>query len=357
MIGIVVASVLSGGAAYGLFSSLLQTQTDTFNAGHINPATNFTASSVTSSGATLSWTPASQPTGATITSVTVTQSPTGGSGCTGLAVTATTCTLTGLTASTTYTWTVNYFDRGWQAVTTTSATTQASGGTFGGIGAATCFTNSGNTRSVPFPTGAAAGNLMILVVANNTNQLASFSAGGDSTGWTEVATPSGTGGPTTYPPGPSNNQRLQVFWHVAATGETAAIVRMQTNASGICGWIIDYKGVPSPITQAPSPTTTYGSSTAATTLTPNTFTTTAANSLVLNFTEITAAANAAVAPTLSTANGFTQDVGTTGQPAAGSPSMGWSVASRNVPTTGAVTSPTWSNTASVPWAYVTAGWT
>jgi hypothetical protein len=354
-IGLIAASVLSGGAAFGIFSSLFSTQTDTFVAGQINPATNFAASSVTSTGATLSWTPATQPTGATITSVTITQSPTGGSGCTGLAVTATTCTLTGLSPSTTYTWTVNYFDNGWQAVTTTSATTQASGGTFGGLGAATCLTNSQNNAVVNYPTGAATGDLVILVVANNTNQLADFSQGGDSTGWTEVATPSGSGGPTTYPPGPSNNQRLQVFWHVVVAGETSVTLRMQTNSSGVCGWVIDYKGVPSPITQNPNPTTTFGSSTAATTLTPGTFTTAAANSLVLNFTEVTAAT--VTAPTLSTANGFTRDVGTTAQPAAGQPSMGLSVGSRNVAATGAVTSPTWSNTASVPWAYVTAAWT
>lgn len=340
----VLACVTTGGTAWGYFSAATPTQTNTFVAGQISPAANFTASSVTSSSVSLAWTAPTEPAGATITNWTITQSPAGGTGCGG-SQPANPCSVTGLASSTAYTWTLAYFVGGWQALTTTTATTSASGGTFGTISSPLCTTNSINNAIVNYPSGTASGDLVLLMVANNAQQSADFAAGGNSTGWTAVSTAAG------YPPnqnGSIGQQELQVFWHIAGT-ETSVNFRLLTNSRGGCGWVIDYKNVPSP---ALTGTTVFGTADNTASLTQAAFTTTAPNSLVISFAEITASTPAA--PTLGTANGYTSRFATTALPNVG---MGLSIADRVVGTAGSVTAPVWTEAANSQWAYITVAFT
>lgn len=117
VVGCVVASASAAGA---LFSTSLS-QSDTFVAGSISPATGFAARSVSATSAQLVW---SAPLNFTPTNWTITQTspagPVSGS-CSGNEPTSP-CSISGLTTGTTYTWTITYFEGGWKALASTSAT-------------------------------------------------------------------------------------------------------------------------------------------------------------------------------------------------------------------------------------------
>ena len=112
------ATLCVSGTAWALFSSAA-VQTNSFSAGAIAAATNFTVSGLTSTSAVLSWTP---PDGYLATDWTVTQSPGPQVGCTG-SQPVDGCVVTGLSVGSTYTWTLAFADGGWSAVTATTALT------------------------------------------------------------------------------------------------------------------------------------------------------------------------------------------------------------------------------------------
>ena len=117
VVGLVMATSSAAGALYSATTS----QSDTFAAGFISPASGFSAHSVTANSAQLVWTPPANfiPTNWTITQTTPTGSVSGS--CAG-SEPASGCSVTGLSPGTTYTWTISYFDGGWGAVASTSAT-------------------------------------------------------------------------------------------------------------------------------------------------------------------------------------------------------------------------------------------
>ena len=257
--------------------------------------------------------------------------------------------MTGLAPSTSYGWTLTYLSGAWLAQATVSATTKAVAavGSFAGISAPTIVASSQNNVVVNYPAGTAPGDLLLLVVANNAQQHADFGASGNSTGWSAVASNSG------YPPnqnGSVGQQELLVFWHVAGS-ETSASLRIHTSSGGAAAWVLDYKNVPSP---AINGTTAFGTVASATTLTPGTFSTTSPNALVVAFAAITTSGSP-LAPSLSSANGFTTRVATTASP--GSRQIGLSVADEAVAAAGAVASPVWSEAAASQWIWITVAFT
>jgi hypothetical protein len=120
ILAVVGACLLTSSAAGALFSTTLS-QFNTFVAGAITPATDFSAHSVTATSAQLVW---NAPLSYTPTNWTITQSAPSGavSGTCAAAEPTSGCSVTGLTSGVTYTWTITYFDGGWRALAATSAT-------------------------------------------------------------------------------------------------------------------------------------------------------------------------------------------------------------------------------------------
>jgi large repetitive protein len=132
---ILPASVLVGltlvlsapGTAFALFSATPSAQTAGVTAATIAAPARFTATAEYNNNneAYLSWTAP-----ATLTGYTLTQSPGTLAGCSGTPSASTTfCTATGLSAGTTYTWTLTAVYNDWQSPSVqASATTSGNGG-------------------------------------------------------------------------------------------------------------------------------------------------------------------------------------------------------------------------------------
>lgn len=120
-----LAMVLSApGVAFALFSAIPSAQTAGVTAAAISSPTGFTATASSTTKATLSWTAPSALTGYTLT-----QSPGTLAGCSATPTASTTsCTATGLSAKTTYTWTLTAVYNSWKSPSVqASATTKSLG--------------------------------------------------------------------------------------------------------------------------------------------------------------------------------------------------------------------------------------
>ena len=115
------------GVAFALFSSQPSAQTASVTAATIAAPTNFTATTTSSTSASLSWTAPS-----TLTGYTLAQSPGAAAGsCATLSAGSTSCTATGLSPGTAYTWTLTAVYDNWKssAVQASATTSQVVGAT------------------------------------------------------------------------------------------------------------------------------------------------------------------------------------------------------------------------------------
>ena len=131
------------------------------------------------------------------------------------------------------------------------------------IGAPTTGTSSSKDLTVAYPTGVAAGDFLVLVVVNSASQDAT-----PESGWTAISSQD-LGG---------SSMEMQVWWRTAGTETSLTGLEMKTNSGGATAWILDFGNRPSPALRG----VIDGTSTSATSLTPPTLTTTAANATVVS---------------------------------------------------------------------------
>lgn len=335
-----IVTVIAAPAAWAIFSAGGFSVTATDTAGVLPTPTI----SGTSSSSTVTLTLGSSGGNVTPLSYTLSASPTGGTGSGGTCTSTFTpplpasCTYTGV-ANGTYTYTLTAVYNGWSHAATSSAVTVSAGGHIVGISSPYQATNSANNVVLNYPPGTASGDLVMVVIVNGANQNSTAPAG-----WTQIANPSGGAGCS------KGQFEFQAFWHVSAGETSVTMSNVQTNSGGVSAWVVTYSGIPSP---AVNGTIASGQSAAASTFTPPSYTTTAANATVISM----AAVCAANTLSLSVANGFSLDVSTTNTPPGGQ-GGGLGLASRGVPTAGAVTLPTWSQTGTAAlWAYISVAFT
>lgn len=129
-VALIIAGFLLGsqGVAFAYFSLSGSGTHGLAAGGHLNPATNFATSNLTTSTLTLTWTAPTEPTGVTLTSHVIT--PTAGSpqseGTCSKPTPTSPCTVTGLRPGAHYAFTLTYKDHTWSATTSVSVTTSAS---------------------------------------------------------------------------------------------------------------------------------------------------------------------------------------------------------------------------------------
>ncbi len=208
------------------------------------------------------------------------------------------------------------------------------GAIFHGIGPPLTRTSSGDNLVLDYAAGTTAGDLMLVVVVNNTSQDSEMK----SAGWTEIAKPrvGGVGG-----------MELQAWWHTAGA-ETSALIEIKTNGNGATAWAVTYENLPNPVMGAVS-SGTASPLLGVNSLRPPNLTTTGANATVISLVGINAPNTVSLSSPQSFVTRVAQSVGfLTGR--------GLGIADRFVPTAGTVTSPTWTEgLLGSQWAYITVG--
>jgi hypothetical protein len=240
-------------------------------------------------------------------------------------------------AAGTYYWQAGYAPTDAYNAPSTSAcgpsiTVTTGGLTYAGGSSQAGVNNSGQSVTVPYPTGTTGatltkpGDLVLLVLANHGSK-------GDvppSTGWTLVADSTSTGG-------------LAVWWHAAGT-ETG--VTLSSLGLSNVAWVLDYTKATPPVLALDAKVSGVSSAPGAT-FTPVSLTATQASTVIS-----LAAINTAGTLSLQVAQGF----GLHASLATTSRALG--VADRYAGTAGSVTSPTWAGgSATSSWAYITMGFT
>ena len=205
----------------------------------------------------------------------------------------------------------------------------------GFLASGTEVSSTGANITVPYPTSARTGDVLLLVSVSGRNRGPNAPAG-----WTTLVS-RGVGGASTV--------HLFVAWRVNDGGSSVTF-DPQTNGSGASARVIAYgRTNGNSATPVVAATGVAGTSSASTTLTPPAGpTVNAANSTVISLV----ASGGASSPSLLTPQRFGLRLSANSTPGSGSVSLG--VADANVAASGgSTTPPTWSQTSALQWAYAT----